>query len=192
MTEVRGERSRIAHTIRRLAVPIVLGWIALTILTNVAVPSLEEVGEANTVSMNAHDAPSFIAMKRVGSDFGEFDSDSNAMVVLEGDKPLGSDAHRYYDGLVDKLKADTAHVQHVADFWGDPLTAAGAQSNDGKAAYVQVYLRGNLGESLANESVAAIRSIVSQSSPPPGVNVYVTGSGSLVADQHQAGDKSVI
>lgn len=192
MTEVRGERSRIAHTIRRLAVPIVLGWIALTILTNVAVPSLEEVGEANTVSMNAHDAPSFIAMKRVGSDFGEFDCDSNAMVVLEGDKPLGSDAHRYYDGLVDKLKADTAHVQHVADFWGDPLTAAGAQSNDGKAAYVQVYLRGNLGESLANESVAAIRSIVSQSSPPPGVNVYVTGSGSLVADQHQAGDKSVI
>lgn len=192
MTEVRGERSRIAHTIRRLAVPIVLGWIALTVLTNVAVPSLEEVGEANTVSMNAHDAPSFIAMKRVGSDFGEFDSDSNAMVVLEGDKPLGSDAHRYYDGLIDKLKADTAHVQHVADFWGDPLTAAGAQSNDGKAAYVQVYLRGNLGESLANESVAAIRSIVSQSSPPPGVNVYVTGSGSLVADQHQAGDKSVI
>lgn len=172
--------------------PIVLGWIALTVLTNVAVPSLEEVGEANTVSMNAHDAPSFIAMKRVGSDFGEFDSDSNAMVVLEGDKPLGSDAHRYYDGLVDKLKADTAHVQHVADFWGDPLTAAGAQSNDGKAAYVQVYLRGNLGESLANESVAAIRSIVSQSSPPPGVDVYVTGSGSLVADQHQAGDKSVI
>ncbi|KKW62817.1 membrane protein [Mycolicibacterium elephantis] len=192
MTEVRGERSRIAHTIRRLAVPIVLGWIALTVLTNVAVPSLEEVGEANTVSMNAHDAPSFIAMKRVGSDFGEFDSDSNAMVVLEGDKPLGSDAHRYYDGLIDKLKADTAHVQHVADFWGDPLTAAGAQSNDGKAAYVQVYLRGNLGESLANESVAAIRSIVSQSSPPPGVDVYVTGSGSLVADQHQAGDKSVI
>ncbi|MGV0774526.1 MMPL/RND family transporter [Mycolicibacterium elephantis] len=192
MTEVRGERSRIAHTIRRLAVPIVLGWIALTVLTNAAVPSLEEVGEANTVSMNAHDAPSFIAMKRVGSDFGEFDSDSNAMVVLEGDKPLGSDAHRYYDGLIDKLKADTAHVQHVADFWGDPLTAAGAQSNDGKAAYVQVYLRGNLGESLANESVAAIRSIVSQSSPPPGVDVYVTGSGSLVAEQHQAGDKSVI
>jgi RND superfamily putative drug exporter len=44
--------------------------------------------------MNAHDAPSFIAMKRVGSDFEEFDSDANAMVVLEGDEPLGADAHR--------------------------------------------------------------------------------------------------
>ena len=95
--------------------------------------------------MNAQDAPSFIAMKRVGADFEEFDSDSNAMIVLEGEQPLGADAHQYYDGLVDKLEADTAHVQHVADFWGDPLTASGAQSNDGKAAYVQVYLHGNHG-----------------------------------------------
>ncbi|ODQ89961.1 RND family transporter [Mycolicibacterium holsaticum] len=192
MTEVRRERSKIAHIIRTLAIPIVLGWIALTVVTSVAVPSLEDVGEAHTVSMNAHDAPSFIAMKRVGADFGEFDSDSNAMVVLEGDKPLGADAHRYYDDLIAKLRADTAHVQHIADFWGDPLTAAGAQSNDGKAAYVQVYLRGNLGESLANESIAAVRSIVDQSPPPPGVHVYVTGTGSLVADQHHAGDKSVV
>ena len=84
------------------------------------------------------------------------------MVVLEGDQPLGDDAHRYYDHLIEKLEADTAHVQHVADFWGDPLTASGAQSADGKAAYVQVYLHGNQGEPLANESVAALREIVAQ------------------------------
>jgi putative drug exporter of the RND superfamily len=192
MTDTRVERSKIAHVIRWLALPIVLGWIALTGITNVAVPSLEEVGEAHTVSMNAHDAPSFIAMKRVGADFKEFDSDANAMVVLEGDKPLGGDAHRYYDDLIDKLRADSAHVQHVADFWGDPLTAPGAQSNDGKAAYVQVYLRGNVGESLANESVDAVREIVDQTTPPPGVQVYVTGTGSLAADQHHAGDKSIV
>ena len=29
-----------------------------------------------------------IAMKQVGSDFKEFDSDSSAMVVLEGQEPL--------------------------------------------------------------------------------------------------------
>jgi RND superfamily putative drug exporter len=174
MTDTRVGRSKIALVIRRLALPILLGWIALTGITNVAVPSLEEVGEAHTVSMNAHDAPSFIAMKRVGADFKEFDSDANAMVVLEGDKALGGDAHRYYDDLIDKLQADSAHVQHVADFWGDPLTAPGAQSNDGKAAYVQVYLRGNVGESLANESVDAVREIVDQTTHPPGVQVYVT------------------
>ena len=54
-----------------------------------------------------------------------------------------------------RLEADTNHVEHVQDFWGDPLTAAGAQSGDGKAAYVQVYLAGNMGEALSNESVLA-------------------------------------
>ena len=92
-------------------------------------------------------------MKRVGKVFDEFKSDSSAMIVLEGDEPLGDDAHRFYNDMVAKLEADTKHVEHVQDFWGDPLTEAGAQSDDGKAAYVQVYLAGNQGEALANESV---------------------------------------
>ena len=60
----------------------------------------------------------------------------------------------------------------VQDFWGDPLTAAGAQSNDGKAAYVQVNLGGNQGEPLANESVEAVRKIVAAMAAPPGVKTY--------------------
>ena len=31
-----------------------LGWLALTVATNVLVPSLEKVGEANTVGLSAH------------------------------------------------------------------------------------------------------------------------------------------
>ena len=125
--------------------------------------------------MSPNDAPSVIAMKRVGQVFQEYDSDSSVMIVLEGDKPLGDDAHEFYDEMVRKLDADTTHVQHVQDFWGDPLTAAGAQSTDGKAAYVQVYLAGNQGEALANESVEAVRDIVASAQPPPGVKAYVTG-----------------
>jgi putative drug exporter of the RND superfamily len=86
MADAQVQRSKIAHVIRWLALPIILGWIALTVVTSIAVPSLEEVGQAHTVSMNAHDAPSFIAMKRVGVDFEEFDSDANAMIVLEGEQ----------------------------------------------------------------------------------------------------------
>ena len=40
------ERSKIAHAIRVLAVPIVLGWLALTVVTNVFIPTLEKVAEA--------------------------------------------------------------------------------------------------------------------------------------------------
>ena len=92
--------------------------------------------------------------------FHEFDTDSSAMVVLEGDKPLGADAHKFYDEMVRRLEQDKKHVEHVQDFWGDTLTAAGSQSSDGKAAYVQVFLAGNQGSALANEGVGAIRDIV--------------------------------
>ena len=179
------------HAIRRLAVPFILAWLGLVFITNTAVPQLEVVGKEHSVSMSPNDAPSMQAMKRVGQVFHEFNSDSSAMIVLEGNKPLGDDAHRFYDEMVHRLEQDTTHVQHVQDFWGDPLTAAGSQSSDGKAAYVQVYLAGNQGESLANESVEAVRKIVDSTPAPPGVKAYVTGGAALTADQNHAGDKGV-
>ena len=184
-------RSKAAHLIRVMAVPLVLVWIGLTVVSNVAVPQLEDVGKAHTVSMNAHDAPAFMAMQRIGEVFDEFDSDSNAMIILEGDTPLGAEAHEYYNGLVAKLRADP-NVQHVADFWGDPLTAAGAQSNDGLSAYVQVYLRGNMGETQSVKSVEAVRAIIDSTPRPPGVTTFLTGGAPMSADQNHAGDKGVV
>ena len=115
-------RSGVARWIRRLALPIIIGWVALIVALNVSVPQLEEVGKMQAVSMSPKNAPSVAAMMRIGKDFQEFDSDSSAMIVLEGDKALGADAHRFYDDMVAKLRADTKHVQHIQDFWGDPLT----------------------------------------------------------------------
>ena len=130
-------------------------------------------------------------MKLLGKVFQESDSNSTAMIVLESEKPLGDEAHRYYDGLVTKLRADTKHVQHVQDLWGDPLTSAGAQSADNLATYVQINLAGNQGETLANESVQAVKDVVAADPPPAGLKVYVTGPGPLASDQQHAGDKSL-
>ncbi|MCV7227958.1 RND family transporter [Mycolicibacterium komossense] len=185
----QAQRSRAARLIQRLALPIVLVWVAVAALTNVISPQLEIVGAERSVSMNAADSPSIMAMRHIGQKFGEFDSDSAAMIVLEGDKPLGADAHAYYDTLVKKLNADTKHVEHVQDFWGDPLTAGGSQSKDGKAALVQVYLRGNQGEALSNESVDSIREIVEKSDPPAGVKAYVTGAAPLITDNFEVGSE---
>jgi RND superfamily putative drug exporter len=186
-----GAHPMIPRFIRLFSVPILLGWLALTVLVNVVAPQLEKVGEAHSVSLAPNDAPSLQAMQRIGKKFQEFDSNSSSMIVLEGDQPLGDAAHKYYDGLIGKLEADKKHVEHIQDFWGDPLTASGAQSADGRAAYVQVYLAGNQGESLANESVQAVRDIVANAPGPPGINAYVTGPAPLTNDQHHAGDKSI-
>ncbi|MGH3582732.1 MAG: MMPL family transporter, partial [Mycobacterium sp.] len=178
---------RVPDFIRRFSVLIAFFWLGLAVLTNVFVPQLETVAESHNVSLSPQDAPSLQASKQIGKVFQQFDSDSSAMIVLEGDQPLGPDAHHYYDGLVQKLVEDTKHVQHVDNFWGDPLTAAGSQSADGKAALVQVYLAGNQGESLANESVDSVRDIVNKTPPPQGLKVYVTGAAPLVTDQFEVG-----
>ena len=128
----------------------------------------------------------------MGEDFNESNSGSAATIVLEGQQPLGDGAHKYYDRLIRQLEDDPKHVQHVENFWGDPLTADAAQSADGKAAYVQVSLAGNPGATLGDESVAAVRDIVGRTPPPPGVQVYVTGSAAIVADMGHSGNRTVI
>ena len=57
-------RTRIPRTIRALAVPIILVWVAYTAAVNLLVPQVEKVGMANAVSMSPQDAPAVIAAKR--------------------------------------------------------------------------------------------------------------------------------
>ena len=192
MSTRHATRPALPRLIRVLSVPIILVWLVLTAVTNSLVPQLEMVGEQHAVSLSPHDAPALMAMKRLGADFHQFDADSTAMIVLEGDRPLGDAAHHYYDDLVGQLERDTKHVQHVQNFWGDLITAAGSQSSDAKAAYVQVNLAGNQGDTLCNESVAAVREIVARSHPPTGVKAYVTGQAPLTSDMSLAGDKSMV
>jgi putative drug exporter of the RND superfamily len=182
----------VPRTIRRLAVPVILAWLAIVFLVSTSVPSLEQVSTARSVSLSPKDAPSVQAMQRMGQKFKESDSDSFAMIVLESQQPLGDDAHRYYNSLIRQLKDDPAHVQHVQDFWGDPLTAPGAQSSDGKCVYVQINLAGNQGTTLGDESVDTVRKIVNRTPAPKGVTAYVTGPAALVKDMHHSGDSTLL
>jgi len=128
----------------------------------------------------------------MGKAFEESDSDSSAMIVLEGQQPLGEDSRQYYAELVKALDADKTHVQHVQDLWGDRLTSSSVQSADGKATYVQLNLAGNQGTPLGDESVAAVRDIVHRHAAPAGVKVYVTGAAPLASDMQHSGNDSIL
>jgi putative drug exporter of the RND superfamily len=192
MEKDQAQKPRTASFIRRFALLIILGWVAITVLVTVAVPPLEVVERDHSVSLSPPDAPSVKAMTRMGELFKESNSESVAVIVLEGQEPLGDDAHAYYDQIIRQLKADTGHVQHVQDFWGDPLTAGAAQSADGKAAYVQVNLFGSFGQAKSNESVVSVQNIVKNTEAPAGVQTYVTGPAAIVADMGQSGNRTVI
>ncbi|AQT78220.1 hypothetical protein B1R94_01680 [Mycolicibacterium litorale] len=185
------KRPVLPHLIRILALPIVLFWIAVAVAVNVLAPQLEVVGELHSAPMAPEDAPSMRAMKLMGDNFKEFNSNSTIMVVLEGQHPLGPDAHQYYDEIIRKLEQDPEHIQHIQDFWGDTLTAAGAQSADGKAAYVMLNLAGEQGQTLANEGVDAVRKVIKDTPAPPGVQAYVAGPAALTDDLHVIGNASL-
>ncbi|WP_195168214.1 MMPL family RND transporter [Mycobacteroides abscessus] len=182
----------LARMIHRLAVPIILGWLAIAVILSISVPSLEQVEKDHAVAMSPDAAPSFQATQRMGKLFDESNSNAVAMIVVEGQQPLGDDTHRYYDDLIRQLKADTTHVQHVQDFWGDQMTQAAAQSLDGKATYVQVALTDPRQGASANQSVETVRGIVDRTQAPQGVKAFVTGPAAFAADLGPAGNRSVL
>jgi RND superfamily putative drug exporter len=192
MPDERAGRSRTARTIHRFSVPIILAWVVITVLLTLLVPPLEQVEREHSRSLTAEDAPSYIAAQRIGKVFDETNSNALAVIVLEGDQPLGDDAHRYYEDLIRQLKNDPEHVQHIQDFWGDKLTQGAAQSSDGKAAYVQLSLAGQLGQAKGNESVRAVQDVVSRTTTPAGVKAYVTGPAPIVSDMGESGNRTVI
>ncbi|MCV7056697.1 RND family transporter [Mycolicibacterium gilvum] len=185
-------RPLIARTIHRYSALIILAWLAVVVALTMGVPSLEQVEQQHSVSLNPVDAPSIQASERINEAFGSADGGGVVMIVLEGQQPLGDDAHRYYDHMIRQLRADTEHVQDIQDFWGDPLTRGAAQSSDGKAAYVQVTLPGGSDQASTNASVAAIRHVVENTPPPSGVEAFVTGPSAIATDVGESGNRTVI
>lgn len=190
--QLHSRRGRVPQFIRRFSVLVILGWLAILIGLAIKVPTLEQVEAEHAVSQNPTDAPSYKAAMRIGKAFDQsYSNNAAAMVVLEGQQPLGDDAHEYYDRLIRQFRGDTKHVQSIQDFWGDPLTKGAAESDDGKAAYVQVLLSGKPGEALANESVQSVQHIITETPTPPGVKAYLTGPAALAADMSRAGNSTV-
>lgn len=186
----KSHRPLLGRMVRVFSVPILLFWVLVVIGLGTLVPSLGEVAATRSVPLSPTNAPSYKAMLNIGKVFEQYDSDSTAMVVLEGEDELGDAAHKFYDEIVAKLEADQ-HVQNVQDFWSDPLTAAGSQSVDGKSAYVQIFLNGSQGTTASHESVAAVRDIVASVPPPPGITAHVAGNTVLNADTSVAGHQSM-
>jgi putative drug exporter of the RND superfamily len=52
-------------------------------------------------------------------------------------------------------------------------------------------IAGQQGQTLANESVEAVRDVVKRTPPPPGVKAYVTGPAALTDDMHIIGNASL-
>src|SRR6201996_4848307 len=139
------KRPFIPRMVRAFAIPIIFFWAFLAITTTAFMPKVEDVAEELAGPMVPHYAPSQRALLHIGEKFHESNSTNLTMVVFEAvGRELGDQDHGYYDDLMGRLRRDTKHVQYVMDLWGQPFTAAGAQSVDGKCTYTLLRLAGHL------------------------------------------------
>jgi putative drug exporter of the RND superfamily len=106
-----------ARLTSRYAAVVVLGWIVVAAVGNLAVPQLERVAASHARSFMSTNAASAVAARQSAELFGDKPSNNLNYVVLERDRPLQQADRRYYDG------------------WNEPAaTPAGSESNRGSAS----------------------------------------------------------
>nr|WP_245535419.1 RND family transporter [Segniliparus rotundus] len=185
-------RPLVARLLYGFSVPIVAVWLLLAAGLNLAVPQLEKVVELHALSFLPDEASSVQAIANMGKYFGQGGTNNFVAVLLEGEEPLGADAHRYQAELMGKLNADKKHVITAIDLWSNPTFAPAFESSDKKASFAYLNLTGNMGTALAMESTQAVRDIIAKTPPPKGVKAYVTGPAAVVNDELLSINRSII
>ncbi|MFC3965312.1 MMPL/RND family transporter [Nocardia jiangsuensis] len=176
----------------RYAFLIIGLWVLVAAAGNLCVPQVEHTARTHARGFLPHEAQVNAVGAIMAREFGDGGGANLNYLVLEGDHELGPAERAYHDDLLGRLRADTAHVESVMDLWSDPITAGGAESVDGRAAYTMLRLRGELGAAQANESVAAVRAMVADHPAPPGLRTYVSGPGAVISDQITAIDEQML
>src|SRR6201995_2432088 len=183
LDEPQVKRPFLPRMVRRFAIPLIFFWGFSAVTMTAFTPKVEDVAEELAGPMVPHYAPSQRALLHIGEKFHESNSTNLTMVVFEAqNRRLGDQDHAYYDDLMKRFKGDTKHVQYVMDLWGQPFTAAGAQSVDGKCTYTLLRLAGDIGQMEANDSVNAVRDMIAKDPPPPGLKAFVSGAAPLASD----------
>ena len=100
MSAHQAKRPFFARTVRFLAIPIIVFWALLAVITNTFVPQIERVAEELAGPMVPTYAPSQVAMLTIGKEFHESTSTSLTMLVLEADRGLTEQDRDYYAGPV--------------------------------------------------------------------------------------------
>src|SRR5258705_12113819 len=125
------QRPRLAKLLRVLAIPIIIFWVLVAVVTNVFVPSLDDVTADNAGPLVARDAPSAQAAIHQGNDFDESNYTSVAVLMLETEgRNLGEQDHQYYNEVVRRLLDDTKHAASAQGLWGRPGPMCGSETPD--------------------------------------------------------------
>ncbi|OCB11755.1 MMPL/RND family transporter [Mycobacterium intracellulare] len=171
---------------------VVGAWLGLATVLALAFPQLESVVRQQSVDPVPRDVPSFQALDRMGRAFGEVGSTTTVVVAMSNPGGLTPQVRQCYSAMVDRLRADSGHVELVRDLLADPATARQAISDDGKAWYLPVGIAGTLGSPRAAESVQSVRDIAAEAFRGTGTEAEVTGPPATMSDQIVTAERDLL
>jgi putative drug exporter of the RND superfamily len=167
-TSANGSHTRLAKLL------VVAAWIAVAVMANLILALTQAKARDTGSALLPQDAKTAAITSRIAQAFPGTGSNAIAYLVVDGRDTLGPADQPYYDAAVSALRADTAHVGSVLDWWSDPLTAPLGTSPDGRSGIAMVWLKGEAGTAQARESLDAARSVVRKLPPTAGLRARIT------------------
>ncbi|HEV7677865.1 MAG TPA: MMPL family transporter [Candidatus Dormibacteraeota bacterium] len=160
----------------------VLGaWVVVAVVLNVAVPQLSEVIKRDTMSFVPADSEVMQGYRIMSEKFNGSNAGGDAIVVMENAHGISQADRAYYPKLVARIRADKARVVGVEDYVEHPEFRSFADSKDGRAIYLPIVLRANVGTPQAGTDSIWLRDLTAQDKPAD-LTVRLTGDTPIISD----------
>ncbi|KXP00492.1 hypothetical protein AXK58_01470 [Tsukamurella tyrosinosolvens] len=176
----------------RYAAWILLFWVGVAGILNVAVPQLEVTVHKHSAPFIPGDLPGVDGLRAMAEEFGTPSSTAQGNVIVAAEGRIGPEQEQYYRALTSALEADKEHVAYVIDTFGKPAAREVGLSPDGRAINLLVAEVGDIGSTRAQSSTEAIRETIRSIPAPAGTTVEFTGTAPTLSDLFTAIDASLL
>ncbi len=180
---------RLGRMIVRHPLLMITAWLALAIALFLAVPPLAQVALKNPPPFLPKDSPVLVATDQMKDAFHEASSGNLAVVILSNENGLSPADEATYRTLVDKLRADTAHVRSTQDFVHIPELRQVMTSKDNKAWNLPVNLVGVMGTGEGQRAYRDVVKLVKATTANTTLTANVIGPAATLEDLTQIGAK---
>jgi RND superfamily putative drug exporter len=172
----------LGRLIVRHPVLTVVAWLVLAVVVYLAIPPLPEVALRKQPPFFPNDSPVLISSSEMKQAFHEASSDNLAVVILSNEKGLTKADEGTYRTLVDKLRADTAHVATTQDFIHLPEVKDALTSTDHEAWQMPVNLTGVMGTGGGQEAYRSVVQVVKDTTANTTLTANVIGPAATFDD----------
>ena len=184
--------ARLGRLCVRYAAWILLFWVGVAGILNVAVPQLEVTVHKHSAPFIPGDLPGVDGLRAMAEEFGTPSSTAQGNVIVAAEGRIGPEQEQYYRALTSALEADKEHVAYVIDTFGKPAAREVGLSPDGRAINLLVAEVGDIGSTRAQSSTEAIRETIRSIPAPAGTTVEFTGTAPTLSDLFTAIDASLL